>query len=107
MKEVYRSFDRKLDVDRQSGYTITDTGNFYEVVFISVWSSAPGRVRIRKDAITPDDFADGEKLARIQLDIESGASDAGLAYWNGKWYSQDTIRAIQAAHQDAQWKKYV
>lgn len=48
-KEVYSSFEGKLNVDCQNGYIITEIKDFYEVEFLSVWQDIPDKkVRIRK-----------------------------------------------------------
>ena len=46
MKEIYRSFDGKLDVDNQSGYIVYEGNGFYEIESFSVWRSGSKRVRL-------------------------------------------------------------
>lgn len=36
-KEVYRSFEGKLDAENQGGYVISELNDFYEVEFFNVW----------------------------------------------------------------------
>ena len=38
MKEIYRSFEGKLDVDNQEGYIVYQGNGFFEIHNISVWS---------------------------------------------------------------------
>lgn len=49
MKEIYRSFEGKLDVENQEGYIVYEGNGFYEVRNISVWSDkTDGSFRVNK-----------------------------------------------------------
>jgi hypothetical protein len=106
MKEVYRSFDGKLDINNQYGYIVYDLEKYYEIQFLSVDSPNAGKIRIKKEYM-PDDFSDEEKIAELQTSIEDGCTDAGQCFYRGKWYSFDKISKIQAQNQDYNWKKFV
>lgn len=105
-KEVYRSFEGKLDAENQGGYVISELNDFYEVEFFNVWGKT-SRVRIKKAVISEKDFEDLDKIAELTMDIEHGRIDAGQCYWHGKWYGYDLIRNIQKKNQDYEWKRYV
>ena len=108
MKEVYRSFEGKLGVDRQSGYIIEEGDGFYEINFLSVWNDQEdGKVRISKEI--KFDFSDIEKISQIVMDIENGCynSEKCQVLYNGKWYSGKSINKIQNAKKDHKWKRYV
>ena len=107
-KEVYRSFDKLLGVDNQTGYIIYELKDFYEVEFLSVWSDAKeSKVRIRKEFLQESDFSNLEKIGDLQMGIENGCGDYGQCYFNDKWYGYDTIRKIQIKHEDPSWKRHV
>ena len=40
MKEVYRSFEGKLDVDNQTGTIVYDGGEYWQFESLSVWQGA-------------------------------------------------------------------
>lgn len=85
MKEVYRSFEEKLNVDNQSGYIIYETEDFCQVEFLSVWSDQEDiKVRIRKGFLTEVDFTDPDKIISLQMDIENGCGDYGRCFFNDK-----------------------
>lgn len=105
MNEVYRSFAEKLGVENQSGYIIYESKEFYQIEFVTVWSDVKeSKVRIPKD--TKFDFENIERIGELQFDIENGVRE-GQAYYNGKWYSMETINKIQDKRQDYNWKRYV
>lgn len=107
-KEVYRSFEGKLDVNNQTGYVIYELKDFYQIEFLSVWSDAKeDKVRIRKDLLKESDFLNLEKIGDLQMDIENGCRDYGQCYFNEKWYGYETIRKIQDKHDDNNWKRHV
>lgn len=106
MKEVYRSFEGKLDVDNQSGYIISELKDFYQVDFLSVWQGRDSKVRIKKELLPECDFSDIDKITKLTDDIEYGRQDAGQCYYNGKWYGYDTICDIQNKNQTSNWKRY-
>lgn len=108
MKEIYRSFEGKLDVNNQSGYIIEDGNDFYQVSFISVWTDQEDRkYRISKEI--KFDFTDIDRISEIVTDIENGCYDSEKCQvlYNGKWYSGKTINKIQSKNDDYYWKRYV
>lgn len=104
-KEIYRSFEGKLDPDTRSGYVIYETNNFYEINFLSVYSEI-GTQKIRVPKTTKFEFDNLEQISEIQEDVENGCRD-GQAYYKEKWYSQQTINKIQKNNSDYNWRRYV
>lgn len=108
MKEVYRSFEGKLDCENQSGYIIQKLNDFYEIEFLSVWMDVnDSKVRIRKEFLSESDFGNLEKIGELQMDIENGCGDFGQCWYNGKWYGFDAICKIQEKNQSNEWKRFV
>ncbi len=108
MKEVYRSFEGKLDAGNQSGYIIYELDKYYEIHFLSVWiDESDDMVRINKDLLPGEDFGKLDKIASIKMDIEFGRGDFGQCWYKQKWYSYETICKIQSRNKDNWWKKYV
>lgn len=108
MKEIYRSFEGKLNVGNQTGYIIYELNDFYQIEFLSVWSDAKeDKVRIRKALLKEADFSNLEKIGDLQMDIENGCGDYGQCYFNEKWYGFETICKIQDKHDDNNWKRHV
>lgn len=105
MKEIYRSFEGKLDVDNQSGYIIYELKDFFQIMWLSV-SSKTQRIRIGKKLLTTDDFKNENKLAEMSLAVEDGNIN-GQFHYHDKWYDYQTICKIQKRYQDYNWKKYV
>lgn len=50
-KEVYRSFEGKLDVDCRDGYIILELKDFWEIRFLTV-DGSDDMVRIRKEFLS-------------------------------------------------------
>lgn len=108
MKEIYRSFEGKLNVNNQSGYTIEEGNDFYQISFLSIQDDQKDdKIRISKEI--KFDFTDVDKIAEIALDIENGCYDSEKCQvlYNGKWYSGKTINKIQNANKDYRWKRYI
>ena len=105
MKEIYRSFEGKLDVDNQSGYIIYELKDFFQIDWLSV-SSKTQRVRIGKKLLTSEDFENENKLAELSLAVENGNVN-GQCYYHDKWYDYQTICKIQKKRQSYDWKMYV
>jgi len=107
-KEVYRSFEGKLNVDVQKGYIITELDGFYEIEFLTVWSDiGDSRIRIRKEFLSENDFANLEKITELMIDVEDGRADCGQCFYKGKWYGYDTICKIQETNKSYDWKNFV
>lgn len=109
MKEVYRSFEGKLNLDNQSGYIIYELKDFYQIEFLSIEkiSDDSGSIRLRKHIFSEEDFSNLEKITKLETYIESGCADYGQCQYKGKWYSVPVIRKIQFERHDGNWKKYV
>ncbi len=104
-KEVYSSFEGKLNVDCQNGYIITEIKDFYEVEFLSVWQDIPDKkVRIRKKFLPECDFENYEKICDLTRYIEDGLGDYGQCWYNGKWYGYDLVCKIREKYQVNNWK---
>ena len=108
MKEIYRSFEGKLNVNNQSGYIIEDGNDFYQISFLSIQDDQKDdKIRVSKEI--KFDFTDVDKIAEIALDIENGCYDSEKCQvlYDGKWYSGKTINKIQNANKDYRWKRYI
>lgn len=107
MKEVYRSFEGKLDCENRSGYIISEMKEFYEIEFLSVYrDSKDSKVRIRKEFLSESNFGNLEKIGQLQMDIENGCGDFGQCLYKGKWYGYDAICKIQQKNQSNEWKRF-
>lgn len=103
MKEIYRSFEGKLDVDNQDGYIVYEGKGFFEIHSISVWSDKKDwKCRIKKEM----NWKDWDAVCEECYFVENGSAD-GQAFYNGKWYGSELIRKIMNDHQDYCWQKYV
>ena len=110
MKEVYRSFEGKLDVDNQTGTIVYDGCEYWQFESLSVWQGAQKSLyRISKAVLKESEFEDDEKIGEIIVNISNGNyEDKNMQeFYNGKWYSSPTIRKIQNDNQDYNWEKYV
>lgn len=110
MKEVYRSFEGKLNADNQNGTIIYDGGDYWQIESLSVWEDAQKTLyRIAKNALSPSEFEDTDKIAKIEIDISNGNyEDKNMQeFYKGKWYSSPTIRKIQNSNEDYNWKRYI
>ena len=110
MKEVYRSFEGKLDVDNQTGTIVYDGGEYWQFESLSVWQGAQKSLyRISKAVLKESEFEDDEKIGEIIVNISNGNyEDKNMQeFYNGKWYTSPTIRKIQNNNQDYNLKKYV
>lgn len=105
MKEVFRSFEGKLNLDNRTGYIIYDHDDFYEVHFLNIdLDIDDSKIRIPKSV--EFEFDDLDKISGIQTDIENGCRK-GQVFYNGKWYNQESINKIQKSHNDYSWRKYL
>lgn len=111
MKEIYRSFDGKLNVDQQDGYILYSTddgGALIEYEGLSVWQDVrTERARIPADHLPPEQYGDTERIGELVADCWCGNLAAGQIYFCGKWWSGDKIREIQRKNNDLQWQRYV
>ena len=108
MKEIYRSFEGKLDAEKREGYVVYDYGQKYEIHFVSAYSSTSDvndtRVRIYKEDLP--DITDLDKITELMLKINDG-SMRGEAFYKHEWYRQQYINKLQEVHQDYNWRKYI
>ncbi len=109
MKEIYRSFEGKLDLDIQHGYIIYDCDKYYQIEFLSIESYSRDKVRIAKDILSEKDFDAEEKISQINIDILHGCynRDDMQVWYKDKWYSGTRINSIQNTQKDYYWQKYV
>lgn len=110
MKELYRSFEGKLDVDNQSGYIIYDNKktNTYEIQFINVTVSKKSeKFRVSKNLLSQNEFSNLEKIQTLYVEVGNGVYENGQISYKNRWYSAKMIRDIQKDRQDQNWKKYV
>lgn len=108
MKEIFRSFEGKLNCDNQSGYIIYESEKFYQIEFLSVWNDVEdGKIRIWKEYLSEKDFGNIEKINNIQMDIENGCFNYGQCFYKQRWFGFNTICKIQDKNQSNEWKKFV
>lgn len=67
-KEVYRSFEGKLDVDCRDGYIILELKDFWEIRFLTV-DGSDDMVRIRKEFLSENDFSNRDKINDLYVSI--------------------------------------
>lgn len=108
-KEIYRSFDGMLDVDNPDGYIIYSIGDdMLEVESISVRPDVVlDRFRVPSVVLPEYDFGNLLKLGELAIETGDGVYSRGQTFYNGKWYSGDTITAIQKKNDDLNWQNYV
>lgn len=103
MKEIYRSFEGKLDADNQEGYIVYEGNGFFEVRNISVWADKTnGSFRVNK----PLNWENVEEIAEACFRVENGTLD-GQAFYKGKWYKTETINKIQKKYEDGEWRRHI
>lgn len=109
MKEIYRSFEGKLNAENQEGYIIYELDNMYQIEFLSVWSGKDRYFRISKDFLKQEDFFDFVKLIEFENDIINGRYeyDDMQVNYNNKWYTGNAISKIQASTGDHNWRRHV
>lgn len=109
MKELYRSFEGKLNVENQTGYIIYATSNgLLEIEELSVLPDAKThRYRIPADLLPETDYANVEKIGALTADLWFGLYENGQIFFNGKWFSGKTISRIQQKNRDKFWQRYV
>lgn len=105
-KEVYRSFEGKLDVDCRDGYIILELKDFWEIRFLTV-DGSDDMVRIRKEFLSENDFSNEDKINDLYVSIYFNWGDFGQCWFNGKWYGYDTICKIQRKNKDDNWQRYI
>ena len=105
MKEIYRSFEGKLDAEKSEGYVVYDCGDKYELHFLSAYDDVnKSKIRIFKDDLP--DVADIDRIGEIYLKINEGAM-RGDTFYKNKWYSMELINKIQEDKKDYNWRKYI
>lgn len=108
MKEVFCSFEGKLNFDNQSGYVIYELEDFYQVEFLDVFGDVQQeKVRIKKHLLSDSDFGDLDKISGMCDDILYGRANLGQYFYKGKWYDYDTICKYQLINHDFNWRCYV
>lgn len=109
-KEIYRSFEGKLDCDNQEGYILYSANDGNTIVYegLSVWKDVntdlamfPARL------LPPEDYDNDDKICEILEDCRCGSLPDGHIYYRGKWWSGKQITAIQQRNNDLYWQKYV
>lgn len=107
MKEVYRSFEGKLNYDNPVGHIVYDDKNFYKIESLSAWSSGNLIMRISKNV--PFDFKDDNKIGILYMDIFDGkyTTNDYQVFVRGKWYGGETINKIVNSHRDHNWTRYI
>lgn len=110
MKEIYRSFEGKLNVDCQEGYILytVNNGDLIEYEGLSVWADTKTeRARIPARYLSEADYGNLDKIMDLVGDCYYGNLPGGQIHINGKWWSYDTICKIQQKHHDNNWMRYI
>lgn len=105
MKEIYRSFEGRLNVEQRWGYIVYDCGDVYEVdaLYVDV-NDGDWKVRIYKEDFP--DLTDFQKICEIAGEIKDGLK-RGAVFYRNKWYNQELINKIQDKTGNPFWKRYV
>lgn len=107
MKEIYRTFEGKLDVQNQFGTILYVTGtNKIMAESLSAWSDIKtSRYRFpeseKYNRNSPEKIM--EDLGEIEYDIENGRIE-GEVFYNNKWVCP---QKIMDAHKTYKWRQYV
>lgn len=101
-KEIYKSFDGKLDLDHQYGYIIYETDDYYRIESLSLGSET-SLTLVEKQHIDLDKVSDIEYIGSILVDVDHGCIP-GKVYFKHRWHSP---REIMESHNDYNWKKYI
>ena len=104
MKELYRSFEGKLDAENRFGYIVYENEDFYEIHSLSVYTHGTQKVRVSKSVSF--DMADLAEIGRMYSEVEAGKTE-GQAWFGGRWYSMETIHKIQTKYENYHWQRYV
>lgn len=108
-KELYRSFEGKLNASNQAGYIIYE----YDAdrllledlnVDLEIYDSY---YVIPKYAFPEEEYGDLAKIGELESDIDDGCYEDGMVQYRGKWYSGKLIRSIQRDRNDPNWRRYV
>ena len=105
--EVYRSFEGKLDVSQPRGYIITQlaSSDCYEIEFLSIASPGSQRIRVPKELVP--DMTDICRLTGLIDYVRDGMVEGSQYFYNGRWYSEETIKRIQRTHLSSRWWQFV
>lgn len=108
-KELYRSFEGKLDVGNEEGYIIYNIGDGrLQIEHYNVWTHGPQEpFRIPSKLLPPEDYGNEAKIVELCVDAWYGRRAGTEIYFRNRWYSDEAIEKIQALHEDNVWQKYV
>ena len=109
MREMYCSFEGKLDLSNQSGYVIYEMeNNMLQIEFLSVDNNVKNeKIRIPSSILSIDDFSDDEKICNLCVDVSDGLISGAQYFYREKWWGSESINKIQNEHQDGNWKRYI
>ena len=108
-KELYRSFEGKLNASNRAGYIIYE----YDAdrllledlsVDLEIYDSY---YVIPKYALPEEEYGSLEKIGELEVAIDDGYYEDGMVQYRGKWYSGKLIRSIQRDRNDPNWRRYV
>ena len=108
MKEVWRSFEGKLDGVTQHGHIVYEIEGMYEIHEMDVYSGGAHKFRIAKDYCK--DYKDLEYLAIVEQNVFHGHHDRQdmQVMYDGKWWSGKKIcEIIEENNGDRDWLKKV
>ncbi len=102
MKEIYRSFEGRLDCTNQAGYIVYRSDNWVEVESLSIHTDVSStRYRFRPDDF-PDDPSDLLAIGELQDAVDCGRI-TGQVLYRGKWRVPSKIID---QYKDYNWRKY-
>lgn len=108
-KELYRSFEGKLDVGNEEGYIIYNIGGGrLQIERYNVWTHGPQEpFRIPAKLLPPEDYGNEAKIVELCVDAWYGRRAGTEIFFRDRWYSDEAIEKIQKLHEDNVWQKYV
>lgn len=105
-KEIYRSFEGKLNAG-ESGIIVEELKDYYEITQIAaVFDKPTTKFRVAKSEVHNMKWSDDYEIGRLEVGVWDGVINGAILV-EGKWYPTDTIKSIQAAHEDYNWGKYI
>lgn len=108
MKEIYRSFEEKLNPVCQFGIIIKENNSMYQIENVSVWTSTPAKFRVYKNDF--DISILGRSIDQLCSYIGELYEQVNCGQISGqilcakKWVSPI---GIMKKNQDAKWRKYI
>lgn len=90
MKEIYRSFEGKLNVENQNGYIVYELKEMYEIHELSVWGNGANKFRVQKNDFDLNRINELLYIGELYESVDCGRID-GQIYYKDKWRSPQKI----------------